>query len=399
MACPAIITGDQFVTRVLTHIDCQTQYLGSYGYQSLSEPGSPASIAVTGLLTLFVALWGVRLLFGPGPSARDLVHAALKVGIVLTLAFSWPAFRTLIFDVVLDGPAEIAASISTPGLVGTGSGLVERLQAADNAIVALTESGTGRRSGQFVDDQVAGGTFEGTALEDQSSFGLARLTYLAGLFSSLGLLRLLAGFLLAIAPLAAGLLLFEATRGLFAGWLKGLVLAIVGAAAITLVLAVELAMLESWLADALRLRQLGYATPSAPTELLAMLIGFAIIKLGLIALLARVAFGTIQLRQDAREMSQYRSVPSFAPMNTGSCEPVVAERAARLSDFVERRLRIEENAGASRLARTNWQAASARGAEPGQMLVPAYAEGRLGSSHRRSRRDPSRSSARRDAGS
>lgn len=88
MACPAIITGDRFVSRLIEHIDCQSRYLGSYGYEALGQSGSTASLVVTGLLTLFVALFGIRLLFGPTPAARDVVLDVLKIGIVLTLAFS-----------------------------------------------------------------------------------------------------------------------------------------------------------------------------------------------------------------------------------------------------------------------------------------------------------------------
>ena len=40
MACPAIITGDRFVSRLIEHIDCQSRYLGSYGYEALGQPGT-----------------------------------------------------------------------------------------------------------------------------------------------------------------------------------------------------------------------------------------------------------------------------------------------------------------------------------------------------------------------
>lgn len=396
MACPAIITGDVFVTRVLTHIDCQARYLGSYGYQSLSEPGSIAAVLVTGLLTLFVAFWGFRLLLGPRPNGRDAVIDVLKIGIVLTLAFSWPAFRTVIHDVVLDGPAEIASSISTPGLQGTGSGFVERLQAADNAIVGLTETSTGRRSGQFIDGQAVGGTFSGSALEDEAALGWARLSFLTGIFGSLALLRIATGLLLAIAPLAAGLLLFEATRGLFGGWLRSLVFALMAATAVTFTLAIELAMLEPWLADALRVRQQGYATPSAPIELLAMTLAFTVVHFAIIWLLARLCFHESWSARMVRiilpeqgDAVQKHSTDTATNVRSPS-------RAERLSDQIETRIRIEERGEPARISHGSSNAAGQRDAS-NQDDMRTNQRPRLGSSYRRAIRNASISSGRRDA--
>lgn len=341
MACPAIITGDAFVTRVLTHIDCQAQLLGSYGYQALGQPGSPASTLMTGLLTLFVALWGIRLLLGPGPNARDVVIDVLKVGIVLTLAFSWPAFRTLIHDVVMTGPAELAASMSTPGLASSAAGFVERLQAVDDGLVSLTELGTGRRSGEFLDGSAVGGTFDGTALEDRSALGWARLVFLSGLIGSLVLLRVLAGLLLALAPLAAGMLLFEATRGLFAGWLRGLLMMLLGSVAITFVLAIELAMLEPLIADGLNVRQLGYATPSLPMELFALVLAFAVVKFAIVAILGKVAFhrGWITLPQFPEPGR--RADPDSGANTRSEHHSINRSRAERLSEHMSHRVRME----------------------------------------------------------
>lgn len=290
MACPTILTGDRFLLRLIDHIDCQAQTLGSFGFQSLAATGSPTSAALTGLLTLFIALFAVRLLFGPTPAARDIVGDVLRVGIVLTLALSWPAYRVLVYDVVIHSPAEVAASISGPELAPGGAGLAERLQNVDTGILALTTFGAGRTTGGLLEGDARSGGFRAIALNDDSALGYARMAFLAGTIAPIVVLRLGAGLLLALAPLAAGLLLFEASRGIFAGWLRGLVLTTLGAMALTVALSVELAVLEPWLSDALRLRSLGYATPSAPTELLAMAVGFPLGTFGLLALMARVAF-------------------------------------------------------------------------------------------------------------
>ena len=45
--CPAVATGDFFLSTLLRHIDCQAQTVGTMGYQALSDPASvspPASI-------------------------------------------------------------------------------------------------------------------------------------------------------------------------------------------------------------------------------------------------------------------------------------------------------------------------------------------------------------------
>ena len=149
MACPTTYTGDGFLVRILGQIDCQAQLIGSYGWLALSEPGSLASTVTTGLLTLFIALFGLRLLFGPTPGSRDVVFDVLKIGIVLTLALSWPAFRTLIYDVVFLAPADIAGRIAA-----TASGeFPQRLQAIDSAIVQLSDYGSGRTTGAFLEEE------------------------------------------------------------------------------------------------------------------------------------------------------------------------------------------------------------------------------------------------------
>lgn len=400
MACPAIITGDRFLTRTIEHIDCQAQLLGSYGYQALGEPGSVAATTMAGLLTLFVALFGVRLLFGPGPGARDVVYDVLRIGIVLTLAFSWPAFRTVVHDVVLKAPAEIAASIGTPGLPDTGSGFVARLQGVDDAMASLTERGTGRNTGAFIDAEAPGGTFASTALEDESGFAWARVLWLSGVIGTLALMRLLAGLLLALAPLAAALLLFEQTRGLFSGWLRGLVLATIGALGATVVLAVEVAVLEPWLADAVRVRALGYAIPSAPTELVAMTLAFAAVQAGMLYLLSRVAFtrGWPTIPVSAADSAGLAI--AGAPRMAGPIEITGQSRAQRISDSVELQLRREDPSWQPRTGYRSLSGPSAQVSPAGRPDDVRQAGGapRLGSSYRRPALRGSQAATRRDAG-
>jgi type IV secretion system protein VirB6 len=398
MACPSIITGDQFLSRTIAHIDCQAQLIGSYGYLALGQPGSGVSLLVTGLLTIFIAFFGIRLLFGPIPTGRDVVFDVLKIGIVLTLAFSWPAFRTLVYDTAFKGPAEIASVIQESSGNGSGAGFVQRLQAADNAMVDLTIVGSGRNAAALIEGEGAGSSFRAAAIQDDTGFGSARLLYLAGVIGTLGLLRIGAGILLALAPIAAGLYFFPQSRGIFAGWLKGLVFTLAGSVAVTLVLAVQLAVLEPWLADALRVRGLGYATPAAPTELFAIALAFLIVQLAMLWLFAKVAF--------YRGWLDLPAIPDFAPL-TGSPppagQPVQTPReirivqSERISHSVENTLRRERAlVTGERLSVGAGQTASN---STGPVIEGSYqsATPRLGNSYRRTSYRASQAARRRDS--
>src|SRR3954470_4694318 len=125
-ACPVFAPDVGFVRWVLSFVDCQAQALGADSYLAMLMPGSILSLVLTGFLTLFVALFGYRLLLGHAPDLREGVFALVKVGFVLALATSWPAYRTLVYDVALRGPAELTAEIGN-GLPGTTGGMIGRL--------------------------------------------------------------------------------------------------------------------------------------------------------------------------------------------------------------------------------------------------------------------------------
>ena len=69
--------------QLLADIDCQAFGLVERGYAALAAPSGPASVALTGLLVIAVALLGYRLLLGRG-ILSDSVGLVVRIGIVLT---------------------------------------------------------------------------------------------------------------------------------------------------------------------------------------------------------------------------------------------------------------------------------------------------------------------------
>jgi type IV secretion system protein VirB6 len=166
--------------------------------------------------------------------------------------------------------------------------LVGRLQGLDRGVLALIETGTGRLDVASVAQAGASGVR--MPIGDDFALGFARVAYLAGTIGALAFVRLVAGLLLALAPLFAGLLLFEATRTFFMGWLRMLAASALGALTVSIILAVELSIAEPWLSNVLALRAARYATPAAPVELLVMTLAFSALLIGAIFVGVKIAF-------------------------------------------------------------------------------------------------------------
>lgn len=402
MACAPIHTGAQFLSATLDHIDCQARALGAYGYGALADPGSPTSIALTGLLTIFIALFGVRLLIGHAVRGKDLVGEILRVGIVLTIATSWPAWRTVAYDLVLNGPADIASSAGVAsGLPGSRRDMAGRLQNADEGIVAMTAFGSGRLTGDVVGGTDAGDAARGIALGDQFAFGIGRTLFLGSVIGSTAIVRLGAGVLLAIAPLMAGLLLFSGTSSIFTGWLRGLAFCAIGNIALLLTQGIQLALLYPWIGDVLQQRASHIFTPSAPTELLVLMLGFAIATAGLLALAAKLVFFGPGVRLSAMiggPLMPQAETPRSLMRSAGAIENTFergSSRALIISEAVSQRMIREDSKDARR---TPSLLAPSAAPAPAAVRYEAQMEpgASLGSSFRRNHRRASGAAEKRD---
>lgn len=391
--CTALQTGQGFLSGLLGNIDCQAQTFGAFGYEALSDPASGAFALLSALLTIFIAVLGIRLLMGADIGSGDLAGTALKVGIVLTLATSWPAWRILGHDLVVHAPEELAAGIIDASGAPGASDLVQRLQILDDGIVVMTAAGSGRLTGGISAGADLGDSSRGIAIPDQSGLGWGRLFFLVGTIAPLALMRILGGILVGLAPLMAGLLLFAGARGLFMGWLRGLALCALGTLVLSLILSAQIAVMEPWLAGVLAQRGANVFTPSAPTELIAMTMVFALIAFGAIAILARTAF----FSESVLSLSRPRVVAQRQDLRGSSAaEPIIITSSHETLSRAERTsLAIRDTAEREQRAGTGGHRAltPADRGEPGAaMRAPA-----LGESWRRAARRTSAAGAARDA--
>src|SRR3546814_361135 len=265
--------------------------MAAEGCRALAAPGSTASILLTVLITLLIAFIGYRMLLGQTPTIREGVLTFVKIGLVLTLATSWPAYQALVYDIILRAPAELASTIGgAAGLPGSGGGLVARIDGVDQALKVLAIEGVGApplgADGRPLMPSVAPPPFLGF---DSFALGFARVIFLVSTIASFAIVRIAAALLLALAPLFVAFLLFDGTRGLFEGWAKALIATALGSLAIAVAVGIELAFVEPWLAGLLARRAGDLDIIGVPAQLLAATIIFAIGLFGATLLTARTA--------------------------------------------------------------------------------------------------------------
>jgi len=285
-ACGAPAGPTGFIGSVSAFMDCQAEMLGSGAFSTLAAPGSTLSLAVTGLLTLFIALIGYNLLVGRDLDVRSGTVAIVKVGAVLALATSWPAYRTLVYNVVTEAPGQIMAEIGRPAaLPGSDGSLVARLDLADGALQQLAILGPGNPQ----PDQYASLPPPPMAGFDSFALGGSRILFLLSALAGLVSVHIVAALMLALGPYFIAFLLFENTRSLFEGWIRVIAGATIAAIGVAIGLALELALLEPWLAGVLARRMAGEALPTVPTELFVIMMLFALVILALVGASVRLA--------------------------------------------------------------------------------------------------------------
>lgn len=276
-ACTAVGQASGFIGSMTGYLDCQSQTLGLGAWAALASPGSSLSLLLTGLLTIFIALIGYNLLLGSILTLREMTVSFVKIGAVFALATSWPAYRTVVYDLVTNGPDQLVAEVGPrAGVTGSDGTLIQRLDNADRALVQLSNLGAGQARPEDY-QQVQAPPFIGF---DSFALGGSRILFLMSAIAGLGIVRLIAGLLLALGPFFIAFFLFDSTRSLFEGWVRVIGGAALASVAVSIMLGMELGLAEPWLGAVLARRMAGEALPTVPTELFAITCLFAIALVG-----------------------------------------------------------------------------------------------------------------------
>lgn len=229
IACPSLDDLSD-IGALMISVDCQSAAYVASAYEGLFGSGGGFAQALAGMLTIYVAFYGYRLIIGAGSAtAPDLVHRLAIIGIILALSSNWPAYQTLFVDTVTGGAEEIAGMMSTAttGRAASSASIAAEIDIAVDEMTRLaTEWSRPAPVGAAAapESPVAAARAVGPAgVSAVNMLWLSAILLGVGSAGIIVITKITLAFLLALGPLFLTLALFQASRGLFEGWLRTIV--------------------------------------------------------------------------------------------------------------------------------------------------------------------------------
>ncbi len=193
------------VAAAMTAVDCIASEVSEEAFLRLSE--GPMGTVLPILLTFFVAFFGISLVLGRSNlSLRGVIPKMVTIGLVTAFATSFVIFQQFFYNIFVLGPDWLAGALTG----SEGSATATFATKLDIVFIAVQEASTGQ-----------------TDINAFSPPGMMWIGAMLLLLGTVGLLvtaRIGLALLLAVGPIFVVLALFNGTRGLFVGWLKGLVM-------------------------------------------------------------------------------------------------------------------------------------------------------------------------------
>lgn len=247
--CAIPLSSASLARDALASVDCLISEQVERGYAGLLAPGGSFDTALTIGLTIYVAIIGYRLVLGQaGLTLGELVPHFIKIGLILAVTTNWPAYETLVFNLLFHGPEQLADALTShaAGAGATHGGVLDAVQILFNRltdyagtvwsqhVVAATTTTT---AATVAPPPVAALPPPAPAAVSPTAasalpFALGAAQFAAALLwlsatlmmaASAGVLlvvRIILALLLLLGPVFVALALFEPTRGLFEGWLR-----------------------------------------------------------------------------------------------------------------------------------------------------------------------------------
>lgn len=195
------------IAAALQAVDCVAAEVTGTAFGRLFAPGGALATTLTILLTLYVAFFAFALITGRSSlSIRSLTPRMLTVGLVLTFATSWVAYQSVVWNLALGAPDWLAGVLTGD----SGSATMTFASKVDVVFLAIEQASAGQ-----------------TDIEAFSPAGMLWMGALLFMLGTVGVLvtaRIGLALLVALGPIFVVMALFNGTRGLFTGWLKGVVM-------------------------------------------------------------------------------------------------------------------------------------------------------------------------------
>lgn len=196
------------VAAALRAVDCVASETTAQAFGRLFAPGGSLVPALTILLTLFVAFFAIRLLLGRSRvGVASLTPRMMTLGLVLTFATSWVAYQAVVWNLAIGAPDQLATILTG----SQGSATTVFAQKVDIVFAAVRQATEGQEA-------------DISAFSPQGLLWLGAMLLLLGTVGVLVTARIALAVLIALGPIFVVMALFNGTRGLFTGWLKGVVM-------------------------------------------------------------------------------------------------------------------------------------------------------------------------------
>lgn len=194
----------------LRAVDCAASEMAQATFGRLFGAEGQLTPALTLLLTLFIAFFAIGLITGRSRiGISTLTPRMVTLILVVTFATSWLAFQSVFYNLAIGAPDQIARILMGSQNSAT-SVFADKIDVVFGALIQATG-----------DETMNNGA---------SVFSPSGLMWLGGTLLLLGTVGVLAtakialAVLMALGPVFIVMALFDGTRGLFVGWLKGVVL-------------------------------------------------------------------------------------------------------------------------------------------------------------------------------